>query len=191
MSCTYTPQITAEFGKIITDGEINLEFDAIERAFDCLKEQIGSIIASQENVFNHGIVDNSYTIDPAFGVIQYLELQGDVDLTLSPPVEGGARVITLVVANAGSLDTDNYGRFSFKNGTVWTSSKDAPGMDGKPWNMYANTIGDTSGTRYEGFYGAIVLCVHDGLGWTYMVFARHHLKIDELIADPLDVYSRR
>jgi hypothetical protein len=190
MSCVYVPQIQAEFGKSITDEEINREFQEIERVFLCFEEMVGSIISTEDNVYDYGTLDNSYTLDPAFGVLQYMELQGDVELELSAPQHGDSRIITLVIANGGSLATNNYGRFNFRSGVVWTSMKDAPEMDGKPWNMYANAIGDTSGVQYTGFYGAIVTCIHDGLGWTYLVFARHHLQINDP-ADPLDIYSRR
>jgi hypothetical protein len=156
---------------------------------DCFEEQIGKIISTVDNIYNHGIIDNSYTMDPAFGVIQYAELQGDVELELSEPQEGDPRLITLILANAGSLATDNYGRFNFKSGTTWTSDRDDV-MDGKPWNMYANMIGDTSGVQYEGFYGAAVMCIHDGVGWLYLVFARHHLDIDNP-AIPGDIYDWR
>jgi hypothetical protein len=190
MSCNYIPQISAEFGKTITDHEIDAEFQAIERAFDCFEEQIGNTQLKEENIYDYGIVDNSQTLDPAFGVLQYMELQGDVDLELSEPQEGDPRVITLVIANAGSVDQGNYGRFSFPDGTAWTADRDIP-MDGKPWNMYANLIGDTSGTQYEGFYGAIVTCVHDGHGWLYMAYARHHLDINASEPNPDDIYDWR
>ena len=75
--CTYVPQITAEFGKTITDDEIDHEFQEIERVFQCFEEQIGTNTISEEEIYDHGIVDNSYTIDPAFGIIHYLEIQCD------------------------------------------------------------------------------------------------------------------
>ncbi len=187
MTCTYVPQITAEFGKVITDPEINFEFQAIESAFACFEEQIGSFISTTDNIYDYGIIDNSYILTPAFGVLQYMELQGDVDLELSQPKEGDSRIITLVIANAGSLDNGNYGRFNFPLGTSWTADRDDV-MDGKPWNMYSNIIGDTSGAQYAGFYGAIVTCIHDGTDWIYLVYARHHLDIwnDPIVGDIYD-----
>lgn len=188
--CLYIPQITAEFGKTITSDEIDHEFQEIERVFTCFEEQIGTLLTQEDNVYDYGIVDNSYTLDPAFGILQYLELQGDVELELSQPADGDPRIITLIIANAGSVDTNNYARFNFKSGVAWSADRDEPLMDGKPWNMYANTVGDTSGTKYEGFYGAVVTCIHDGVGWVYLVYARHHLDINGT-PDPNDIYDWR
>jgi hypothetical protein len=177
MTCTYIPQITAEFGRTITDPEINFEFQAIEEAFICLEEQIGSINDFEDTIFDHGQIDNSYTIDPAFGIIHYMEVLGDVQLTLSDPPEGTSRIITLVIGNAGRVEDGNYGRFNFASGAAWASDRDAPDMDGKPWNMYANLTGEETGTLYPGHYGSIVQCIHDGNNWIHLVFARHHLDI--------------
>ena len=174
--CDYIPQITAEFGRTITDTEIDFEFQAIEDAFTCFEEQIGKITLTEDKIYNHGIVDNSYTIDPAFGIIHYLEVQGDTELFLEAPPDGTSRLITLIIGNAGSIEGGNYGRFNFKTGVVWTSDRDDV-MDGKPWNMYANITGEMTGTLYEGFYGCAVQCIYDGVGWIYLVYARHHLDI--------------
>jgi hypothetical protein len=186
--CTYIPQISAEFGKVITDDEIDFEFQAIENVFLCFEEQIGSNISTEDNIFDHGIIDNSYTIDPAFGIIHYMEVQGDVELTLDVPVQGSSKIITLIIGNAGSLDEGNYGRFNFKNGVAWACDRDAPEMDGKPWNMYANLLGDTSGVKHDGYYGSVVTCVYDDIDWVFYVYARHHLDIfnDPIVGDIYD-----
>lgn len=176
MSCVYIPQINAEFGRIITDDEINREFQAIEEAFACLEAQIGDDTLDEDTIYNHGIVDNSYTINPAFGIIHYLEVQGDTELHLDPPPDGTSPLITLIIGNAGSIEAGNYGRFNFKSGVTWTSDRDDV-MDGKPWNMYANLTGEMTGTLYEGFYGCAVQCIYDGVGWIFLVYARHHLDI--------------
>ena len=187
--CTYIPQITAEFGRVITSEEIDAEFQAIERAFQCFEEQIGSTLLKKEKIYNHGIIDNSYTVDPAFGIIHYLEIQGDTDLDLGVPQEGTSRLITLVINNAGSVESGDYGRFNFKSGVVWSADRDDV-MDGKPWNMWANLDGTMTGTQYEGFYGAVVQCIYDGIGWLYLVYARHHLDIDGEL-NPEDIYDWR
>jgi hypothetical protein len=187
--CVYVPQITAEFGKTVTDDEINREFQEIERVFDCFAKSIGSNTETEENITDNGIVDNSYTIDPAFGTIQYLEIQGDTELDIETPELDDPKLITLVIANAGSVETGTYGKFNFKSGTVWTHDRDGA-MDGKPWNMYANLDGSTNGTQYTGFYGGIVQCIHDGAGWIYLVFARHHLDIFSA-PNPDDIYDWR
>lgn len=187
MSCSYVPIIKAEFAKVITDQEINHEFQMIEEAFLCFEEQIGSFLSTEDNIYDYGVIDNSYILNPAFGVLQYMEVQGDVELELSQPEPGTSRLITLVIGNAGSIAEGNYGRFNFKSGVAWACDRDGS-MDGKPWNMYANIIGDTSGTQYEGFYGAIVNCIHDGVNWIYLVYARHHLDIwnDPIVGDIYD-----
>ncbi len=188
--CVYIPQINAEFGKLITNEEIDREFQEIERVFECFEEQIGTVLTQEDNIYDHGVIDNSYVIDPAFGIIHYMEIQGDTELSLSEPQENDPRLITLVIANAGSIDNDTYGRFNFKEGTAWSHDRDDP-MDGKPWNMYANLDGSTTGTQYDGFYGGIVQCIHDGHGWIYLVFARHHLNIFDPTPDPDDIYDWR
>lgn len=187
--CIYVPQINAEFARTITDAEINFEFQEIERVFDCFTEVIGSTLLEEDTIYDHGIIDNSYTIDPAFGIIHYMEIQGDTELTVDDPGEDGPRLITLIIANAGAVETDNYGRFNFKEGTVWSHDRDDP-MDGKPWNMYANLDGTMTGTQYEGFYGCAVQCIHDGVGWVHLVYARHHLDIFNAF-NPDDIYDWR
>lgn len=190
MSCTYFPVITAEFGKIITDTEINHEFQMIEEAMTCFEEAIGSVTTTEENIYDHGIIDNSYTIEPAFGILHYMELQGDVELEIAQPPAGTSRLITLIIANAGSISEGNYGRFNLRAGTVWSADRDDI-MDGKPWNMYANLTGDTSGTKYDGFYGAVVSCIHDGNNWIHLAYARHHLDIWAANPNPDDIYDWR
>jgi hypothetical protein len=188
-TCSYIPQIKAEFGRTVTDHEIDAEFQAIERAFQCFEEQIGTILLSREKVYNHGIIDNSYTINPAFGIIHYLEIQGDTELQVDIPAPGTPRLITLVIANAGSVENGDYGRFNFKTGATWSADRDHP-MDGKPWNMYPNLTGAATGMPYVGFYGGVVQCVYDGIGWVHMVYARHHLAIDGNL-NPDDIYDWR
>lgn len=187
--CIYVPQISAEFGKTITNAEIDAEFQEIERVFDCFEEQIGTHTLDEENIYDHGLIDNSYTIDPAFGVIHYMEIQGDTSISIDPPGEDDPRLITLIIANAGSIDNDTYGRFDLRDGTCWTHDRDVP-MDGKPWNMYANLDGSTNGTQYEGFYGCAVQCIYDGTGWIHIIWARHHLDIFSAL-NPDDIYDWR
>lgn len=187
--CPYVPQITAEFGRTITDHEIWLEFQAIEEAFDCFVEQIGTHTTIEDSVYDHGLIDNSYIIDPAFGVIHYMEIQGDTNLMIDQPGEEDPKLITLIIANAGAIETENYGRFNFKQGTVWSHDRDDV-MDGKPWNMFANLDGTMTGTQYPGFYGCAVQCIHDGIDWVHIVWARHHLNIFGEF-NPDDIYDWR
>jgi hypothetical protein len=188
--CPYVPEITAEFGKTITNEEIDREFQAIEETFNCFAAAIGSELNQEDRIYDHGVIDNSYTIQPGFGVIHYMELQGNTELTVAEPDgEDDPRLITLIIANAGSIATDNYGRFNFKAGATWAHDRDDP-MDGKPWNMYANLDGSTNGTQYPGFYGCAVQCIHDGVGWVHLSFARHHLDIFSAL-NPKDIYDWR
>lgn len=186
-NCVYIPVIKAEFGKTITNQEIDHEFQEIERTFDCFASVIGSNKEVTDRIYDHGLIDNSYVIDPAFGVIHYMEIQGDTEISIATPVDDDPRIITLIIANAGSVDNGTYGRFNFKTGAAWTHDRDNP-MDGKPWNMYANLDGSTNGTQYAGFYGAAVQCIHDGVGWIHLVFARHHLDIFSAL-NPDDIYD--
>ena len=158
MTCNYIPQISAEFAKTITNEEIDREFQAIEEAFACFEEVVGSVISTEENIHDYGIIDNSYTLDPAFGIIQYMEIQGDADLELAEPEDGDPTLIALVIAGSGQ------DRFNFPLGLAWSPDRDEPASDSKPWNMFANTDGSQTGTQYEGFYGAVVNCIHDGVG---------------------------
>jgi hypothetical protein len=176
--CSYTPQITAQFGRTITNEEIDREFQAIEDAMTCFEEQIGDYTAEEDTIHDHGIIDNSYEIDPAFGVIHYMEVQGDVELSILEPQSGDPRLIQLVIADGGS------GRFNFPAGTAWTCDKNGALMDAKPWDMVAGV------TTYTGFYGAVVMSIHDGTGWVYTVFARHDLVLTE-DPNPLDIYNWR
>lgn len=187
--CVYIPQITAEFGKTITNHEIDLEFQEIERVFTCFATSIGSELNQEDRIYDHGIIDNSYVIDPAFGVIHYMELQGDTEIAIADPEEDDPKLITLIIANAGSITNDTYGRFNFKTGATWSHDRDDP-MDGKPWNMFANLDGSQNGDQYAGFYGAAVQCIHDGVGWIHLTFARHHLDIFSAL-NPKDIYDWR
>jgi len=186
--CIYIPQITAEFGKTITNEEIDREFQEIERVFNCFEEAIGSYTSEETNIHDYGVIDNSYTLTPAFGILQYMELLGDVELEMDIPGEDDPKLITLIIANAGSIELGTYGRFNFKSGTTWSADRDLP-MDGKPWNMWANLDSTETGTQYPGFYGGIVNCIWDGVGWVHLVYARHHLNIFVPTPDPDDIYD--
>lgn len=186
--CIYVPRFGATFGRTITDHEIDREFQEIERTFDCFADLLGER-GQETTIHDHGVIDGSYIIEPGLGIIHYMECLGDVNLTVAQPQGRDPRLITLIIGNAGSVATENYGRFNFQEGVVWSHDRDDV-MDGKPWNMYANLDGSTTGTRYDGFYGAAVQCVHDGVGWLHLVWARHHLNIFGA-TNPDDIYDWR
>ena len=188
-NCIYIPVISAEFGKVIGDAEIDHEFQEIERVFTCYAEVIGEDINDEDITHDYGVIDNSHTIDASYGIIQYMKVQGDTDITLADPAESDPKLITLVIGNVGSVANDTYAKINFLSGTAWSNDRDDP-MDGKPWNMYANTDGSTSGTQYAGMYGCIVQCIHDGVGWVHLIWGRHHLDVAGT-PNPDDIYDWR
>ena len=170
----YVPAIRADFGRTITDKEINDEFDAIESMMECVCEQAGGESKVIDNAIDLGTVATSTTILPSNGRLQYMSVEGDVDITVADPADQDSLLLTLVIADGGS------GRFNLPNGLAWTSDSNDGGMDGKPW--------DNDGLG--GDYGAIVTCIHDGTGWVFMVFARNDIDPDD-VPDVADLYNWR
>lgn len=162
MSCLYEPKIRAEFGKGITDDEIRAEFQAIEDTMLCVATAAEFESSTIETIVDLGAVVDSTVISSANGIIQYLTVEGDVQISIETPADEEPRLITLVIADGGS------GRFNFPLGAAWASLANGVSMDGKPW--------DNDGLA--GDYGAIVTCVFDGIGWVYMVFSRHDIDLD-------------
>ncbi len=175
MSCgAYIPSIKAEFGRTITDDEINFEFQAIEQFFACLCEAAGDSSVDIETVVDLGTVIDNVVINSSFGVVQYLTIEGDVQIDFAIPQETDPKLITLVIADGGN------GRFNLPAGMAWTSDVSGLSIDGYPW--------DPQGLG--GDYGAIVTCVYDNTGWIYIVFARHDI---DLSVSPrlIDIYNWR
>ena len=72
------------------------------------------------------------------------------------------------------------GTFKFTNGATWSTDSNGSTIDGIPW--------DSQGVG--GNYGSIVICIHDGIGWVYLTFARN--DIDFLAtSDTNDLYNWR
>lgn len=175
MSCgPYVPAIKAEFGRTITNKEIDNEFQRIEEVLECICNEAGNNAVLIENAIDLGNVTDSVTIEPSGGIIQYLTVEGDVEITVEEPEDTEPNLITLVIADGGS------GRFNFPLGVAWTSDANGTGMDGKPW--------DNGGLG--GDYGALVTCIYDGEGWIFIVFARHDIDPND-VADVADLYNWR
>jgi hypothetical protein len=170
----YVPVLKADFGRTITEAEINNEFEEIERIMECICTAMQTTTSNVSNFVNLGSVTNTTIISAADGLIQYLTVEGDIDLNVADPEEGEPRLITLVIADGGA------GRFNFPAGATWTSDVAGDSMDGYPW--------DSQGLG--GDYGALVTCVYDGEGWIFTVFGRH--DIDYTVpAEVEDVYNWR
>ena len=161
----YVPVIKAAFARVITDAEINHEFEEIERVFECVSGVLDTSLHVNNKVINLGIVTTSVVVDPADGIIQFMTLDGDVEITLSDPEVDDPLIITLILEDGGS------GRFNLPTGSAWTSDSNGSAMDGKPW--------DSDGLG--GDYGAVVTCVNDGTGWVFMVYSRNDIDFDAAV----------
>lgn len=173
MSCYYVNTLKAKFGRKISSEEANEQFDAIEDSMACLEALVDDSTSKDEENHNYGSIDVETLLDPAFGNLQFLTVEGDVPIGFLTPQDEDAKVIYLLISNGGS------GTFTFTNGAVWTTNSNGE-IDGVPW--------DSEGMG--GDYGAVVICIHDGIGWVYMVFARNSIDFTAT-ADVVDLYNWR
>jgi hypothetical protein len=174
MSCYYKNTLKAKFGRKITAEEANEQFNAIEKAMACLEALVDDSTSEDEENHNYGSVNTETILDPAFGNLQFLTVEGDISLEFITPGENDPKVIYLVIADGGE------GTFKFSNGAVWTTNSNGEAIDGVPWNSQG----------LGGFYGSIVICIHDGIGWVYLVFARNDIDF-EATAETEDLYNWR
>ncbi len=174
MSCYYVNTLKIEFGRKIASEEINIQFDAIERSMSCLEALVDEGQSEDEENHNYGSIGTETILDPAFGNLQFLTVEGAVSLGLKDPQVEDSKVIYLVIADGGD------GSFAFTNGAVWTTGSNGADIDGVPW--------DSQGMG--GKYGSIVVCIHDGLGWIYLVFARNGIDFTA-VPNLTDLYRWR
>jgi len=174
MTCEYINTLKAEFGKTITSEAANEQFDAIEAALGCLEDLASEINATHEVIHNWGTVNNTIVLDPSLGSLQFLTIEGDVEISIAKPEEADPNVIYLVIADGGS------GRFNFPVGAVWSTDSRGASIDGVPW--------DSQGTG--GDYGAVILSLYDGEGWLYVVFSRNDIDFTAS-SDTDDLYNWR
>jgi len=174
MSCRYERVIKARFGRKISAEEANAEFDAIEAAMTCLESLANSSTSVDSDIHNYGTITNETTLDPAFGNMQLLTVEGDVDLDFKAPDEDDPRVIYLLISDGGS------GTFSFPSGSVWATKSQGTSVTGIPWDP----------TSLGGEYGAVVVCIYDSIGWIYMAFSRNDIDFNAAV-NVTDIYSWR
>lgn len=172
MSCGYyVPAIRASFGRVITRDEINNEFQEIERVMACICEQIQNQASTVANTIDLGSHSTSVQIEPSDALLQYLTVEGDVDIELLDPEGFDPRMITLAIADGGS------GRFRFTKGLSWTTESHGSSISGKPWKP----------EQYGGNYGSIVICIHDDIQWLQIVYARNDIDYTAA-SDADDIY---
>lgn len=175
MTCdVYIPVLKADFGRTITEAEINNEYEEIERILECIHDEMDKVGSDFANFIYLGSVTNTVEIESADGLIQYMIVEGDVTINVVDPKPGEPRLITLVMADGGD------GRFNFPTGAAWSSDVSGPSMDGYPWDS-----GELGGD-----YGALVYCVYDGEGWIFTVFGRHDIDFTAATR-VIDIYNWR
>lgn len=174
MSCSYVNTLKASFARKVTSEEINEQFVAIELAMACIQALAEESNSEDEENHNYGSINTGTLLDPAFGNLQFITVEGNIELAFADPEEEDPKVIYLMIADGGD------GTFKFTNGAVWSTDSNGSTIDGVPWN--------SAGTA--GKYGAIVICIHDGIGWIYIVFARNDIDF-EAISNPADLYNWR
>lgn len=174
MSCSYTNTLKASFGRKISSEEANEQFNAIEKALACIEQLVDSSGSKDEESHNYGSLNSETILDPSYGNLQFITVEGNVSIGYVDPADEDPKVIYLLVADGGS------GTFKFNNGAVWTTDSNGSAIDGKPWN--SEGLG--------GLYGSIVICIHDGIGWMYLVFARNDIDFDAP-AETDDLYNWR
>ncbi|MHC5061705.1 MAG: hypothetical protein ACYTFK_11555 [Planctomycetota bacterium] len=173
MSCSYTPSLKAEFGRKISAAEAKEQFQAIEEAMACLENLASSVDSKDSEIHNYGPITVETILSPSYGNLQLLSVEGNVDIEFAQPGESDPRVIYLLIADGGS------GSFNLPAGKVWATNANGA-ITGVPW--------DTAGLGGE--YGAMVVCVHDGIGWMYLVFARNNIDFNA-ISTVADLYYWR
>ena len=177
MTCRYTPSILAEFGRKISAEEANKEFVAIETAMACLESLAEQITTKDQEIHNYGSIDNNTILDPAYGNMQMLTVEGNKSLDFIDPQDADPRVIYLLIADGGDAD----GTFTFPAGSAWSTDSYGASVTGAPWAESSDLGGD---------YGAMVTCIYDGLGWLYLVFGRNGIDFGEA-ANVTDIYNWR
>ena len=174
MSCRYVNTLKADFGRKISSEEANEQFIAIEAAMACLEALTAQVGSKDTEIHNYGSINTTLVLDPAFGNMQKITVEGNVPLDFLNPQEQDPRVIYLLIEDGGD------GSFTFPAGSAWSTNSHGASITGVPW--------DSEGLG--GNYGAMVTCIHDGVGWLYMVFARNDIDFNA-VANITDVYSWR
>lgn len=173
MSCRYVNTLKAEFGRKISSEEANEQFNEIEVAMNCL-ELLAEDSGTDKTIHNYGSVTGTTILDPAFGNMQKITIEGTVVMSFSTPSDADPKVIYLLVADGGD------GTFKFPDGSAWTTLSQGSTVTGKPWD--SNGLG--------GEYGAVIICIYDGFGWLHLCFSRNDI---DFAADPeaVDLYGWR
>lgn len=174
MSCRYVNTLKAEFGRKISAEEANEQFNAIETAMACLEQLANSGQSGETVSHNYGSVSGSTILDPSLGNMQFVTIQGDVNLGFEVPGDADPKVIYLLIEDGGN------GRFKFPTGTAWTTLSHGASISGKPW--------DSMGLG--GNYGAVVVCIYDNLGWVYLCYGRNDINF-AVAPEAVDLYGWR
>lgn len=171
--CRYVNTMQAEFGRKISAEEANDQFDAIEKAMACL-ESLAEDTTTDNTIHIYENVEGTTILDPAFGNMQLVTVEGIVEMSFSEPADDDPKVIYLLIADGGE------GRFKFPAGTAWTTKSQGLNVTGKPW--------DSQGLG--GKYGAVAICIYDGVGWIHICFSRNDI---DFTGDPeiVDLYGWR
>jgi len=173
MTCRYTNTLKAEFGRKISSEEANEQFNAIEKAMACL-EALADDTATDNTVHVYENTDGTSILDPSFGNMQKITIEGTVELSFAEPEDDDPKVIYLLIADGGN------GLFKFPAGTSWTSSSQGTDVTGKPY--------DSEGLG--GKYGAVIICIHDGIGWLHICFSRNDIDFTGAM-ETADIYGWR
>ena len=176
MSCSarYTNTLKAEFGRKISSEEANEQFTAIETALTCL-ESLANDTTTDNTVHVYENTSGTVVLDPSLGNMQKITIEGTVEMSFSEPEDIDPKVIYLLIADGGD------GLFKFPDGTSWTSLSQGTSITGKPY--------DSEGLG--GDYGAVIICIHDGIGWLHICFARNDIDFDVATLDIADIYGWR
>jgi hypothetical protein len=157
MTVRYTNTLKIDFGRKVSAAEANEQFEEIEKAMRGLESLAEQIQSPDTEIHNYGSVDDLTVLDPAFGNMQKLTVESLINLDFIDPQSDDPNVIYLLIGGSGS--------FKFPDGTAWSTTSFGTTVSGKPW--------DSDGLG--GDYGAMVICIYDGLGWLYMVFGRNNI----------------
>jgi hypothetical protein len=173
-SARYNNTLKAEFGRKISSQEANEQFIAIEAAMTCL-QSLADDTTTENTIHIYENIDGTTVLDPAFGNMQLITIEGTVEISFAEPQATDPKVIYLLIADGGD------GLFKLPDGTSWTSLSQGIAVTGKPYN--SEGLG--------GDYGAVVICIHDGTGWLHICFARNDIDFDAATMDIADVYGWR
>jgi len=170
----YVNTLKIEFGRPISDAQLNEQFELIEAALAGLEAIKGEQVPADEDIFDAGsTTEVTHELDAANGVLQSLTVVGTVTISFAVPTTIDPKVIHLMLIDGGS------GKVDFAAGSAWTTDS----MAAQEVKIHES---DTTG----GPAGAFITCIWDGTAWVYLAYGRNDIDFTAAV-DVVDLYNWR